>query len=710
MTLDEGTIAKKFGLSAHSPGGRETIDRLLHYCRIYDLDADTLWTKWEAFVINGTFVDSIGEQYTPESPTIELLDRLRDTLSRDQTRKQNERMSINSSSFMSARRAEAPAGTGHPKLIMSDDLDSIISPDRLMTPKKAKITLRDHSGRATSIGSPTSQYSGSFTSPTKPIRITSPTSTSLHSPSRNLNRARSPTPTPTPLTPSTHAQRFATRTNRGQRDGAVFNDHIPFKASIPDQPVLCSITLAPNQQTDGYRFMFSKLVDQGGIINDRINDMADRIKERRLEQLSADDRENFQVSHPTQPSQEPVFIIGRICSENAAGVVTQGTLSAPDSEASQIETRFKDGGIVIEASRELGNGARVPLDFSELLKTGKGYEFFPGQIVGLEGMNVSGRKLTITQIHNPPALPATTCSLANLARMYPADKPTSKYPLNIVIASGPYTLNDSLEFEPLEDLVQAIEEQMPDVVLLLGPFVDDRHPMIENGNTDLTPDEIFASQVSTRIRRIVEAPRKGIRVVMVPSTHDAYIEWCVFPQPPLGSGVSAAEIHYRRAALDLPESVLLFPNPVQFSINEITFAISTCDILLHLSSEEVSRVARGQISDRMSRLFGHVLTQRSLYPLLPPSHNEGINYARSSELELQARPDVMILSSFLTHTQRVVDGCLCINPSLACRGQQGGTFTRLTIYPLELDSAGAGEDVFVESSVAMRARAEVIRI
>jgi DNA polymerase alpha subunit B len=44
------------------------------------------------------------------------------------------------------------------------------------------------------------------------------------------------------------------------------------------------------------------------------------------------------------------------------------------------------------------------------------------------------------------------------------------------VASGPFTTTDSLEYEPLDDLMSVIATKRPDVVVLAGPFVDANHP------------------------------------------------------------------------------------------------------------------------------------------------------------------------------------------------------------------------------------------
>lgn len=64
--------------------------------------------------------------------------------------------------------------------------------------------------------------------------------------------------------------------------------------------------------------------------------------------------------------------------------------------------------------------------------------------------------------------------------------------LNVMVACGPYTLSDDLEFAPLVELITQINLVSPNLVILMGPFVDARNKRIENGElVDYTFQEQF---------------------------------------------------------------------------------------------------------------------------------------------------------------------------------------------------------------------------
>jgi DNA polymerase alpha subunit B len=80
--------------------------------------------------------------------------------------------------------------------------------------------------------------------------------------------------------------------------------------------------------------------------------------------------------NPAYPSQSVVTVVGRICSDANEGKANEQSL-------------------LLETSRSIGNGSRVKLDIMEV----QGYNFFPGQIVVLSGLNSHGSIFAVTRVH-----------------------------------------------------------------------------------------------------------------------------------------------------------------------------------------------------------------------------------------------------------------------------------------------------------------------
>ena len=67
--------------------------------------------------------------------------------------------------------------------------------------------------------------------------------------------------------------------------------------------------------------------------------------------------------------------------------------------------------------------------------------------------------------------------------------------LCIVAAAGPFTSKDDVLYEPLQTVLDHCTESPPHVLLLLGPFVDVEHPLVQAGTLQDSFDDIFLAQV-----------------------------------------------------------------------------------------------------------------------------------------------------------------------------------------------------------------------
>ena len=281
------------------------------------------------------------------------------------------------------------------------------------------------------------------------------------------------------------------------------------------------------------------------------------------------------------------------------------------------------------------------------------FAFFPGQVVAVEGVNSSG-----TSLPYPPTHPPTSCICVHTpstSSIHPTHPPTSSFPppkqtgfkmvvrrvvegiprpfltspveklkeyhhdglyqgggaLTLLVAAGPYTTTDSLEYEPFEDLLKVIAARQPDVAVLCGPFVDANHPKVAAGETEITGageeaesvdfESLFKMRVSFFLEGLYETnPTLATRIVLVPSLNDVFHDH-VFPQPPLADripgGVPSPWFEEERVGdLGLPfasendgadRRLHCLSNPSIFSMNEVAVGITTNDVLCHLSGDEV---------------------------------------------------------------------------------------------------------------------------
>jgi len=245
------------------------------------------------------------------------------------------------------------------------------------------------------------------------------------------------------------------------------------------------------------------------------------------------------------PQSSPHITIGRICNE-----AHTGTLNAAS--------------IVLEGSKSRSNGARIYLDVTNLLSSPftknlrtkglDGWSFFPGQMVALQGRNVSGRKMIVDQVvaEGAPPPPLSKTLASKLMDFHHGMDHQNGSHLRLIVACGPFTTQDNLFYEPLVDLLNEVlrvneNEGGVDLVILLGPFVDLRQPLLmdaekvilerndtEDGYDDretkrqkvhVPYEAVFANKVAAELEALYEQhPNLATQFVLVPSLDDAVSE------------------------------------------------------------------------------------------------------------------------------------------------------------------------------------------
>jgi DNA polymerase alpha subunit B len=255
--------------------------------------------------------------------------------------------------------------------------------------------------------------------------------------------------------------KFHARNNRGQKE--IFNPHVPLQVNDQEVRPNVDVSLLEMQKSAGRRYMFDQIQTIAAHLDDLIEEVTD----------------SYLISHPDDVVQHPgiahqgsILVVGRVCRD------VQGDGSTA---------------LFLEAARRFG-GVRVQLDFSQIDPTTNvgavGFSVFPGMIVALRGTNPSGYLFCVEAVLNRGMIPSAVTSTRKLQEMYP-----DELPLNIMVASGPFTLDDDLNFDPLEAFLNVVKVEKPDVVLLFGPFVDAGHGLVKRGKVAVGLDELFKVQV-----------------------------------------------------------------------------------------------------------------------------------------------------------------------------------------------------------------------
>lgn len=391
--------------------------------------------------------------------------------------------------------------------------------------------------------------------------------------------------------------------------------------------------------------------------------------------------EDQTLVHVALPNQETVTVAGRICLD----AVGEGRLNAQS--------------VVLEGSRETSNGSRVRLDLSAV----PDFSLFPGQIVACQGTNTTGTVFTPEAIYQGAQFPLKRSSPDEFIEHYYQGEDEGAEVVEVLVAAGPFTTDSTLDFEPLQDLLDVIRKEPPDAVVLIGPFVDENHPLIKSGETEVTFEELFDDLVK-QISAVVIDETASTELVLIPALRDVMHDR-VFPQPPLTIPVDHERVH-------------AFANPTTFQIKEFSVGTIAEDVLMHLTKQETSR---GQSSDRMGRLTNHLIEQHSYYPLVPCNPGINIEYeprgnadssdkkAAMEELAMpNVTPDILLLPSELRYFVKNVNGSLVVNPGRLTKHNNGGTFSRIAVHaPRRMDIPDEGR---IGHGIPSRAAVQVIRI
>uniref|UniRef100_A0A2K5Q912 DNA polymerase alpha subunit B n=1 Tax=Cebus imitator TaxID=2715852 RepID=A0A2K5Q912_CEBIM len=432
---------------------------------------------------------------------------------------------------------------------------------------------------------------------------------------------------PSSFSPSaTPSQKYNSRSNRGEVVTSFGSAQgVSWSGRGGAGNINLKVLGCPEALTGSYKSMFQKLPDIREVLTCKIEELGSELKE------------HYKIEAFTPllaPAQELVTLLGQIgCDSNG---------------------KLNNKSVILEGDREHSSGAQIPVDLSEL----KEYSLFPGQVVIMEGINTTGRKLVATklyEVHNPQS------SVLDFEQTM------------VLVACGPYTTSDSITYDPLLDLIAVINHDRPDVCILFGPFLDAKHEQVENCLLTSPFEDVFKQC----LRTIIEGTRSsGSHLVFVPSLRDVHHE-PVYPQPPFS---------YSDLSREDKKQVHFVSEPCSLSINGVIFGLTSTDLLFHLGAEEIS--SSSGTSDRFSRILKHILTQRSYYPLYPPQEDMAIDYETFYVYaQLPVTPDIFIIPSELRYFVKDVLGCVCVNPGRLTKGQVGGTFARLYLRRLVADGA-----------------------
>ncbi|EIM19600.1 DNA polymerase alpha, subunit B [Wallemia mellicola CBS 633.66] len=543
--------------------------------------------------------------------------------------------------------------------------------------------------------------------------------TPVKKPSLNLKKRVQQQSTPlrnssSPLTPSNYASdstpkasqsNFVSRKNPGLITNTL-NGHLEIAPNNSVFDTRVGLLSAVSLKKYKYRYMFEKLSERSAVLDERIDYFANRVKEFYKGSFE------IEIGDPGMMNQSQTICIGRICKETDI-------------------TKLDEDSIILETSKSLGSGARVPLRFSNECKVrgvpkgSGGIRLFPGRIVGVLGSNRGAGYFGVEEIFTMPPLGTVKTHSQELYDMQHSTESLGSSPMSVIVAAGPYTLDSNLDYEPFDALMTQVERKQPDVVILLGPFVDANHPMIKKGEVDLLTEDLFKMRIGSRLTRALENA-KGCTAVLIPSVRDLITPYVVYPQNALP---------LNNLGLPPRQRCKCVSNPASFHVNEVLFGISNVDNFMHIRKEEFFKPLKeadeeenetngATLNDNMKNLCSDIIDQQIYYPMFPApkelsqdvnldvSHLELANFPNgktSEDADERVIPDILILPSILKNFAKVVDQTICVNPWPTARGKNSGTFAHLSIHPMSKQQL-SNTNQFIHHKINERCRVDIINI
>ncbi|KAJ0173714.1 hypothetical protein K1T71_010863 [Dendrolimus kikuchii] len=428
---------------------------------------------------------------------------------------------------------------------------------------------------------------------------------------------------PATYSPTIGSAKYASRANQGIVVHSYGDEKLLDLISEPSDILSIIMTQIPNDEGDLYtksKFGFELPQEKASTFDNHIHYISQYI----MKKAGLQDAKS--VKHKTQYE---VLVAGRIeCDANA---------------------RLNAKSVELQGSWADSLSQAVPVDMDSL----KQYSLFPGQVVVMRGTNPHGDKFIAQEVYCDASLPIVDHQADIMNTL------TGK--MSVLVAAGPYTTSDNMSYEPLKDLVNHINVNRPHVVILTGPFMDSEHSNIKN-NTMAEPYKAYFEKLIDNLGEISNSS-PYTKIYIVSSPKDCF-HWNIFPSPPYTSR--------RKHAI-----VAFLPDPSTININGIVIGVTSNDILMQISQEEISL---GKGGDKLSRLASHIIMQQSYYPLWPPPQGMLVDATLwAAHAQLPCTPHILVLPSNFRYFVKEVNGCVVVNPEHLSKGPGGGTFARLLI-------------------------------
>lgn len=244
-------------------------------------------------------------------------------------------------------------------------------------------------------------------------------------------------------------------------------------------------TTAPLAATDKY--MFDTLLEKSLCAADRLFDIGHQICTKLQHDLDASDGtpngNDNDNSGSTESRPPPLSVFESLCHPDVASVQPITCVGRIGCDEAEARLSLANALLISTDDRRV---RAVRLHCAQL----RALALFPGQTVALRGRNPRGDTLYVEAVHAERQL-----------QRAPVPS-TMSAPLSVLVVSGPYTAADDLAYEPLHDMLAYCVANRPDVLVMLGPFVDAGHAMVLDGVLQEPFDSFFEKIVAEVMTKV----------------------------------------------------------------------------------------------------------------------------------------------------------------------------------------------------------------
>lgn len=240
-------------------------------------------------------------------------------------------------------------------------------------------------------------------------------------------------------------------------------------------PQKLTINQISPKMTSNDRYMMDPLNDKCTLAGDNLLDVGREIYEHMYKKLPLNDpsqTQNQTVARGTDhivgvdtSSQNVVTTIGRICCDT-------------DNHLDMAST------IIVGSDKFKFRSSQLNLNKMQ------SFGIFPGQTVLVRGLNPRGKTLYAQEIHAE-----TNLAMSSFTKEL-------KKPISMVIVAGPFNEPNDFTHEPLTVVLNYCKENSPDVLIVTGPFLDDKNEILNGGLRNESFDILFENLIAFIMKEI----------------------------------------------------------------------------------------------------------------------------------------------------------------------------------------------------------------